>query len=368
MIVSADRGFPVSPLPTTDDTAWRQAVETARQPPSSAPPSTPGSPPPSNPGVPEPLGPGAVDLQYWGGPLLSNPKIYNVYVGSFFKTPTGQKQIGYNDGFARQFDTASSSISGVLKQYNVGPSTFGGSTVVAESSPLGVKSVSMVTDTDIQSYVKKALDSGALPYDPQGIYNVVVPPNVVITSGDGLISTKGLGGYHSSFLREVTQPARVVSRFVTPTTVMQPVYYSATVDPHTTSSGQQQGLTNLNDVIKDPLQIRTVGESHEFAETMTDPNVDNFPVSQESPNDPTGILGWDDYSFSTGSSQEIGDLAGESLPTQQVSQIDSAGYREQLMWSNLDKKYEIAETIQPKPPGFSVLHPSTWAGWWPGNW
>ena len=112
--------------------------------------------------------------------MLKSPTVYNVYVGNYFKTPIGQEEIRYNNGFARQFDTTSSSIHGVLKQYNVGASTFGGSTVVAGDTPLGLRSTTVGTRADVQRYTKEALASGALPYNPQGIYNIVPPPNVVI--------------------------------------------------------------------------------------------------------------------------------------------------------------------------------------------
>jgi hypothetical protein len=240
------------------------------------------------------------NLTYHGGYLLQDPTIYNIYIGDFFKTANGRQEIQYNDGFAQEFDTGSSSIFRVLNQYEVGTSTFGGSTVIGGNP-------TTVSEADVQNYIKEALASGAVPTNPQGIYNVVLPPGTVLEHGRET-SKLGLGGFHGSFANDGT-----------------PVYFSVIA--------YSQGRNGI-DFTGDPAENITITESHEWAETMTDPD-----VQSQIPGHNT--LGWYADPNTSAVGGEIGDLAMDEIPLHSVYQRDSAGYMEQLLWSNRDQRYEI---------------------------
>jgi hypothetical protein len=233
-------------------------------------------------------------------------------VGDYFLTNTGQKEIRYNNGFTRYYDSKLSSIRGVLAQYGIGPSTFGGSVVIPH---VWGETPGFMKDLDVQNFVKQALASGALPYDGGGIYNVVLPPNVILEF-DGSNSVGGLAGYHYHFS----------------TVQGLPVYYCATINPEPLSDGLRQGLWGIP-LPASAMQRQIMAESHEFAETMTDPAVALGPPPHEGP-----PFGW----LITSTGEEIGDLAPNWLGEIPIYQKDTAGYSEQYLWSNLDARYEIA--------------------------
>jgi hypothetical protein len=279
------------------------------EPPPPTPPDWPPEPPPTS---------YRPNLTYHGGYLLQDPTIYNIYVGNFFNTANGQQEIQYNDGFAQEFDTGSSSTFQVLNQYNVGTSTFGGSTVIGGNP-------TTVTEADVQNYIKQALASGALPANPQGIYNVVLPPGTVLLLGIDTSET-GLGGFHGSFANDGT-----------------PVYFSVIA--------YSQGKNGI-DFTGDPGENITITESHEWAETMTDPDVNSKIPGHTA-------LGWYADSNTSAVGREIGDLAMDEIPLHSVYQPDSAGYMEQLMWSNRDQLYELPRV--PESPRILKPKPITYA-------
>ncbi|MFT2520720.1 hypothetical protein ACMWQB_31460, partial [Escherichia coli] len=58
-----------------------------------------------------------------------------------------------------------------------------------------------VSDDQVQQLVRQQLDAGTVPAtDGQTVYNVVLPPNVVLQGPGGEAdSAHGMGGYHMSF-------------------------------------------------------------------------------------------------------------------------------------------------------------------------
>jgi hypothetical protein len=305
-------------MPQSDqnsDAEWKAAIRNSS--PGPTPQANTPQPPP-NAYVPPVADWPNLQLTNFGGGVLTNPEIYNIYVGSYFYTKDGQDEIKYNNGFTREYDSQGSGSQGLLAQYGVGPSTFGGSTIVPfwwhacpDTQP------ATVSEGDVQNYVKNVLASGSMPYNPQGIYNVVLPPNVIITDNQGDISTDGLGGYHGHY----TGPNGQI------------VYYAVTVNPQTTSTGQTQGLG----LQLPPSQAQTVVESHELAETMTDPS---FP-------------GWLNVNINSPTMDELADVTIDYFGPAGIGPIyqkDSTGYMVQLLWSNEDKRFEIEP---PRPE----LHP-----------
>jgi len=239
-------------------------------------------------------GTGQYQLTNRGGSVLTKPVINNIYLGDYWNTTAGKTISTKNDAYAK--DIEQSSYMGVLAQYGVGKGTFAGSTVVPGAAP------KEVTESDIQSIVKKAIASGTQSSDPQAIHTVILPPGTILSDGDA-DSTNGLGGYHGSYAGPDGKP----------------VYYAAIV--------YGQGSNGI-DFDGKPQDAISIVESHEWSEAETDPDV-NSPVKGKK-------LGW--YNDANG---EIGDEALNALPLKSVyAKVD--GFAVQKEWSNKDQAFETA--------------------------
>ena len=240
-------------------------------------------------------GTGQYQLTNRGGSVLSKPVINNIYLGDYWNTTAGKTVASQNDAYAK--DIEQSSYMGVLAQYGVGKGSFAGSTVVPAATP------AKITESDIQSIVKKAIASGTQSSDPQAIHTVILPPGTVLSDSDGDSSTDGLGGYHGSYAGPDGQP----------------VYYAAIV--------YGQGKNGI-DFDGKPSDAISIVESHEWSEAETDPDV-NSPIKGKK-------LGW--YNDANG---EVGDEALDALPLKSVyGTVD--GFKVQKEWSNKDQAFETA--------------------------
>jgi len=230
------------------------------------------------------------DLTYRGGKVLKNPVFQPIYLGDYWKTEKGAADRKYNDGFVKEVVT--SKHQDLLAQYGVGK---GGSqpSVVVNGAP------TRVTQADVIALVQKQLSSGAVKPGPETVHMVVLPPGAVLDAGGGVDSTKGLGGFHGSYVDASGKN----------------VYFGVVA-----YSEGRNGI-DFNGNARDNL---TIVESHEFDEAATDPDVGN------------GKLGW--YNSRYG---EIGDLAVNSglVPLDQAHVRDEHGYEVQVEWSNKDHKF-----------------------------
>jgi hypothetical protein len=138
-------------------------------------------------------GPAGAKLQYFGGPVIANAKVYAVYWGS---------NVQFQDHI-NQFYPAilNSPYMDWLKEYNtptqqIGRGSFGGA-VIDTSAPSGTS----VTDDQIQSEIEKLIDAGKLPpNDGNNLYMVYFPPGVAITGPQGAGSScVEFCAYHGTF-------------------------------------------------------------------------------------------------------------------------------------------------------------------------
>jgi hypothetical protein len=212
-------------------------------------------------------------LVYSGGPLITNPQVQVIYLGSAWKKEAALTS------HIESFFTAilSSSLMDQLAEYNTGPYKYGhgkllGSTYIAHTFK-GKK----IDDSEIQTLLKSWIAAGTVPADtPQTLYFVYIPQNVKITSGTDASCTQ-FCGYHESIDKKV--------------------FYAVLAYP--SCSGCLGGLS-----IPDAI---TVTSSHELCEAMTDA----IPGS-----------GW--YNNAKG---EDGDMCAWTFK-------DVAGFKVQQEWSN----------------------------------
>jgi hypothetical protein len=205
-----------------------------------------------------------------------------LYYGPYWSTAAGAGERQFNDGFARFIGT--SSVNGVLSQYGAAAPAFAGSSVISSSPP------QRITETQVQDLVRRQLAAGT---DPETIHTVILPP------GASLDQPAGTAGYHGSMRGTFAGPNG------------SPIYY-AVIDP--------DGI-DFDGSRRDAM---TIVQSHEWAETATDPDVNR------------GTLGW--YDDNNG---EIGDIALDLRDPSQV--FERVGpYAVQLEWSNKDGALEVA--------------------------
>jgi len=162
-------------------------------------------------------------VQYWGGPVISNVNVVEVLWGSFVDGPS---TTGLDQFFT---DVTTSSYFGLLAEYStvglngngagsppgsnqiIGPGTFGGKFTINPSiCPGGATNPACtINDNQIQSELVSQVNASHLPQptqDPQGnfntIYMIYFPPGVTIVLAPGVDSCRigGFCAYHSNVL------------------------------------------------------------------------------------------------------------------------------------------------------------------------
>ncbi len=242
--------------------------------------------------------PSTPHLVYWGGRVLTQPKVVNVFIGDYWKTPAGEGDAAHMNGFAASFGK-SAMFDLLSPQYGVGRPDFGGS-VVVPGTP------ARMTKEDIEAAVKNALAAGGLPTDPETVYSVQLPPNTVLAEGT-TDSTQGLGGFHGSYLDANNKP----------------VYYCAI------AYADAEGKNGIN-FSPNPRDNNTITLSHELVEAITDPDV---AQAKE----------YSDLGYMDPRGGEIGDLAVNDggLPLNEAFARDAHGYAVQLEWDNQTSAFAI---------------------------
>jgi hypothetical protein len=239
---------------------------------------------------PTPARKNAYDLTFRGGKVLSKPQLQPIYLGDYWKTAPGKSDRSYNDGFCSE--VVGGRHQGLLGQYGVGAGSFSPSVAVAGKP-------ARVTEADVVKLVKGQIAASAVQDGPQTVHMVVLPPGTILDAGGGVDSTKGLGGFHGSYVDAGGKS----------------VYFGVVA-----YSKGGNGI-DFDGKARDNI---TITESHEFDEAVTDPDVEQ------------GKLGW--YNSKYG---EIGDLAVNSglVPLSQAFVKDEKGYAVQVEWSNKDHKF-----------------------------
>ena len=270
------------------------------------------------------------DLQYYGGPVISNVQVVVVYWGNNV-SPVATTAI---PGF---FSAVTNSIwTDTLSEYSttgVGP--VGGGTPgdqpigrgslsgVYAITPSAANSGTTVDDTQIQAELLAQIDAGHLPApatDSNGLittlYMTYFPPGVTVTL-QGSSSCVQFCAYHGTFnLNSLDVPYGVL-----------PDLGSGTA----CSTGCAAG-TEFEDL--------TTVSSHELAESITDPAV-GLATSNGPP------LAW--YDTVNG---EIGDICNASGAPQNQAVLPS-GYTVQKIWSDLQQACVSA------PPTFTLSAPGS---------
>jgi len=230
------------------------------------------------------------NVTFHGGRVLDAPVYTPIYLGKYWTTAQGQADKAHNDAFAQEYGT--SAHESILKQYNVGQGSFGGSSVVNVANP------SRVTEDDVQKLVKQQLASGAVKPNAQGVYTVVLPPGTILDAGD-VTSEDGLGGFHGSYNDAGGKK----------------VYYAVIAYSKGNNGIDFDG--NAQDNI-------SITESHEWDEAATDPDVNN------------GTLGW----YNDKLNMELSDEAISQLSLSDAFGTDN-GFVVQKEWSNKDGQFEV---------------------------
>jgi hypothetical protein len=244
----------------------------------------------------------STDVKYYGGKVLKNFQVENVYYGSYYNTTSGKADAAYNDGFMKQYVNNSDAKS-IWNQYGVAGGTFDGSTVVNKS----VRSGQTISKKTLESLVKNLAAN-----DPEAtnnkIYNIQLPPGAVLSDGSAT-SKQGLGGFHGSVTVNGKQ-----------------VYYSAIAD--------SKGSNGIDFTNGDARKNVTITESHEISEAVTDPDVELASDTND-----YSKLGWMDLNNGEIGDMEVNDAApGTPLSTMYGT---SNGYAVQKIWSQKDGTNEV---------------------------
>lgn len=236
-------------------------------------------------------------LQYYGGPVISNAKVYAVFWGSGVDSET-QSKIG--PFFANMLD---STYEDWLKEYNTGITAVDGrhgtDQKIGRGSFAGAITItpnngaSSLTDADLQTELDAQIAAGSLPKpDDNTLYMMYFPSGISISMGSDA-SCQTFCAYHEGF----KSPKSGAN-----------VYYG--VMPVCGFGCGFGGST---------FDSMTIVSSHECTEAITDP----FPTPGNSPAYPQA---WNDSG-----GQEIGDLCAQGNSTVTGHGITSAV---QWEWDN----------------------------------
>jgi hypothetical protein len=237
----------------------------------------------------------AVDMQYFGGHVLSNAKLYAVFwtsaidpeiqsgIGGFYAALVDSEWMDWLAEYSTTRTTQAGSRSGQPgSQQLIGRGTFAGSYTLTEfsrsfpSCAAPDQALTCITDSDISTELDWQVAQGHLPPpDADTLYVVHFPPSVRISDPGG-VSCRDFCAYHGAY-RNAAQ---------------QSVFYA--VLPDLSQSGCQTGCGSGS-----AFQRTCAAASHEVAEVITDgesglANGEDYP------------LAW--YDTEPNSQGEIGDM------------------------------------------------------------
>jgi hypothetical protein len=194
---------------------------------------------------------------YNGGPVVSNPQVYHIYLGDWSSTANQARATRLNKFIG---DLMNSDFMNMLAQYGCGSTgTFKDAVFLANSS-------SSITDSDLHTFIQTAIGNGTLPEpttDSSVVYVFFLDDNTGINDGSTIMcepSGDNAFGYHGAFT----------------TTAGNAAYYA--VVPGLTDACLQNSCPGGNSTCS--LQTTMTQEqrqtkvlSHEFTEMITDPLV-----------------------------------------------------------------------------------------------
>ena len=238
-----------------------------------------------------------LQVQYYGGKVIPNVKVYAVYWGS------SVDPLGDLDGFYQTL--TNSTYLDWLTEYStpaapagtnqkIGRGTYAGRFTITPGAgsqitcPVGVPPGTTVctSDAKIQAEVDAQITAGNVPLpDEHTIYMLHFPPHLWIQAADGSPSCQsgGFCAYHSTYTRAGAS-----------------VYYGVMPDD-SPGSGCDTGCGT-----GDSFQNLCASASHEIGEAITDAEV-GLAVTYGPP------LGW--YDGATNSQGEIGDMCSQVVDT-----------------------------------------------------
>lgn len=221
-------------------------------------------------------------LLYYGGPVISTPKVFTVFWGSNVDAATKQKIGGF---YAAAVD---SSLMDFLNQYktnikgvdgregsnqSIGRGTYGGEFTI---TPMHTSK--NLDDRDIQAELESQIQNHKLPVpDDNTLFMIHFPAGISITI-EGAASCSSFCAYHEGFVSKS----------------LGNIFYGVMPD---LASGACSFGCGFNG---NPFANTTVVSSHELVEAITDP----FPTPGSSPSYP--------QAWNTNDGNEIGDLCAST--------------------------------------------------------
>lgn len=180
---------------------------------------------------------GSYDLVYQGGPLLTHPEVFLLFLGNTWKKY--KSDMSYLEGFFPSI--LNSSLMDQLKEYNTGSYQYGYGKYLGSAITAHTYKGKKISDAQIQTEIRNNIAKHKIPpTTAQTLYFVFTPPDVKVTAGQDASCTV-FCGYHDA--------------------TSQQVYYA--VIPYPSCNGCLGPLT--------VQQSLTVTSSHELCEALTDP-------------------------------------------------------------------------------------------------
>jgi hypothetical protein len=245
-------------------------------------------------------------VSFFGGNLLPQVQAQAVYLGSAFSFAPANGETATLDAFLKDL-TGGPYLQALARAgYNVGP----GSAVAGAVDNTSLAAGSTISDAFIQSRLQADISSGLVQApNANTLYVVYVQPNVAVNLGAGQGTTQqGILGYHTAFVGAGGAPIR----------------YAVVVTP-----GGAAGNSVLPEATTALDQLTAV-TSHELAEAVTDPDINNDVNN--------GRLGWFDPQRG-----EIGDIE-ENNPNAFV-RLDG-----NLAQEVADQNDQLLPIVPPPPP------------------
>jgi len=241
-------------------------------------------------------------LVYYGGPIISNVKVYAVFwgaavdsdlqknIGGFYKAASNSTQVD----FLAQYNTVGvpTSDGRTASNQTINRGNYGGEYLI---TPQETKTD--LADSDIHAELEAQFAAHVLPApDENSLYMIYFPAGISITI-EGQSSCSTFCAYHNGFAS---------SKFGS-------VFYGVMPDYTRGACSFSCGFGN------NAFDMATIISSHEFFEEVTDP----FPTPGNNPAYP--------QAWNTTDGQEIGDLCASTS-----GELSTAGqsYRVQGEWDN----------------------------------
>ena len=130
-------------------------------------------------------------LTFHGGKVLRSPDVVPVYVGAYWQTLDGKRDLARNDAAMRAL-VKDPGQTGIWKEYGGGPGT------TSPSKVLPGFTRREFSKEDVEALVQAQVRAGAFDAsDPERIFTLVLPPGATLRDGEAS-STGGLGGFHGN--------------------------------------------------------------------------------------------------------------------------------------------------------------------------